>query len=306
MNLIGVFLKGFAMGAANVVPGVSGGTIAFITGIYERLINALKSCDLKAIKLLLSGRVRDFSRHVDLVFLAVLCGGVAASALTLAKLLEVGFEKYPVYIASLFFGLIAASVWSVAKMVGRWNLATLFSLLLGGAVAVSMAFLPQASESTSIGYLLLCGAVAMCSMIVPGVSGSFVLLLMGNYQLIIIHSVNKLRGGNLAESLPVLVPVGFGAIVGLLCLSHLLSWLFRKFHDVAVSAITGFVAGSLVIIWPWKRPAEVIIKDGEEKVMTYERFIPSCDTSFWVALSVMLTGIAVMVLVEKLGATKDQ
>ncbi|GAA5494026.1 hypothetical protein Rhal01_00181 [Rubritalea halochordaticola] len=306
MNLIGVFFKGAAMGAANVVPGVSGGTIAFITGIYERLINALKSFDVQAVKLLFGFKIREFIKHVDFWFLFVLGLGVLTSVATLAKLLEIGFEHYPVYVASLFFGLIAASIWSVAKMVKQWGMGPVIGVLIGCAIAVSLAYAPEANENRSLFYLLICGVVAMCSMIIPGVSGSFVLLLMGNYQLIMIHSVNKLRQGELGEALPVLIPVGVGAVTGLIVLSHILSWLFRKFHDIAVAVITGFVAGSLVIIWPWKRAADVIIKNGEEKVLSYERYFPTIDAQFGIAVAIMLVGVAIMVLTEKLGATRSE
>ncbi|MFC5049470.1 DUF368 domain-containing protein [Rubritalea spongiae] len=304
MNLLGVFFKGFAMGAANVVPGVSGGTVAFITGIYERLINALKSFDLQAIKLLFSGKVREFIQHVDFWFLASLGAGVVCSVLTLAKLLEIGFEKYPVYVAALFFGLILASIPSVGKMVKQWSASRFVSLIIGLAMALSMAFAPAASENTNLFYLMLCGVVAMCSMIIPGVSGSFVLLLLGNYQLIMINSVNKLSKGNFEESLPIIIPVGVGAVVGLIALSHFLSWLFKRYHDNAVAVITGFVAGSLAIIWPWKRPDEVIIKGDEEKILSYASYFPELDGSFAVALVVIIAGAALMLLVEKLGTVK--
>lgn len=294
------------MGAANVVPGVSGGTIAFITGIYERLINALKSFDVKAVKLLLGFKIQEFIKHVDFWFLAVLGAGVLASVVTLAKLLEVGFANYPVYVASLFFGLIAASIWSVGKMVKKWSTGTVVGVIVGCAIAVGLAYAPVAGENKSLIYLLLCGVAAMCSMIIPGISGSFVLLLMGNYQLIMITSVNKLRGGKLGESLPVLIPVGIGAVVGLVVLSHVLSWLFKKFHDLAVSVITGFVAGSLVIIWPWKNEAEFVLKNGEKKILSYERVIPAIDAEFGIAVAVMLVGVAIMVVTEKMGATKAE
>ena len=306
MNLFGVFLKGFAMGAANVVPGVSGGTVAFITGIYERLINALKSFDFKAIKLLGSFKVKEFIAHVDFWFLAALGAGVMTSVLTLAKALEIGFEKYPIYVAALFFGLIAASIPSVGKMVKKWSISRFVALVAGLAIALCLAFTPSASENTNLLYLMLCGVVAMCSMIIPGVSGSFVLLLMGNYQLIMIASVNKLREGNLAESLPILLPVGVGAVVGLIALSHFLSWLFKRFHDIAVSVITGFVAGSLVIIWPWKIPGETIIKNSEVKILSYTNHLPQIDTQLAIAFGVILLGAAVMLGVERLGSTKTE
>lgn len=304
-EFIALFFKGFAMGAANVIPGVSGGTVAFITGIYERLINALKSFDTQAIKYLFKGDVKSLLAHVDFGFLLTLGIGVIASILTLAKVLAIGFEQYPVYVAALFFGLILASIPSVAKMINVWDLGTLIALFIGFGIAISMTFVPAASENTNIFYLMLCGVVALCSMIIPGVSGSFVLLLMGNYQLIMIDTVNTLREGDFATALPILIPVAVGAVVGLIVLSRFLSWLFKKHHDNAVAVITGFVAGSLAIVWPWKREGEVIIKNGEEKVLSYINELPAMDTAFFVALAIMISGAALMLLVEKLGAAKD-
>lgn len=294
------------MGAANVVPGVSGGTVAFVTGIYQRLIDALKSFDIKAVKMLFSGKWKAFTEYVDFWFLATLGAGVLSSVMTLAKLLEIGFEKYPVYVSALFFGLIAASILSVGKMVTKWSAGTVIALVVGLAIAVGLAFAPQASANTGLLYLLLCGVIAMCSMIIPGVSGSFVLLLLGNYKLIMITSVNNLRSGKLDEALPVLVPVGIGAVVGLIALSHFLSWLFKRYHDAAVATITGFVAGSLLLIWPWKRPDEVIIKGDEEKILSYESFLPQVDSSLAIAFVVMLIGAALMLGVEKMGDAKEE
>mgnify|MGYP001944060482 FL=1 len=302
VNHLSTFFKGFAMGAANVIPGVSGGTIAFVTGIYERLINSIKSFDGSALKLLLGRDFKGLWKHVDAGFLGALLLGVAVSVITLAKLLEIGFKEHPVLVSALFFGLIAASIYYVFKMVRQWSSAAVIGLLIGCALAVSLAFLPQAQESKNFIYLMICGVVAMCSMIIPGVSGSFVLLLMGNYQLIMIDSVNELRKGNLVDSLSVITPVAIGAVVGMAVLSRVLSWLFKKFHDVAVATITGFVAGSLVTIWPWKSAIYgTVIKDGEYKVIGYTRELPAINTELWAALGVMLIGAILMIGVEKMG-----
>ncbi|MGC6566565.1 MAG: DUF368 domain-containing protein, partial [Akkermansiaceae bacterium] len=181
---LATFFKGFAMGAANVVPGVSGGTIAFITGIYERLINALKSFDIEAVKLASKFKIGELWVKVDGRFLTSLMVGVLVSILTLAQILKVGFRDHPVLVWSLFFGLIAASIPSVGKMVKKWSPGVIVLFLAGLGIAVSMAFLTPASANENIGYLMLCGVAAMCSMIIPGLSGSFVLLLMGNYELV--------------------------------------------------------------------------------------------------------------------------
>ena len=298
-------LKGFAMGAANVVPGVSGGTIAFITGIYERLIEAIKSFDVEAVKLASKFEFKELWTKVDGRFLLSMGIGVILAFATLAKLLKWGFEHNEVLVFSLFFGLILASIPSVGKMIRSWDASVIVVFLVGLGLAVSIAFLSPASENSNPIYLGLCGVVAMCSMIIPGLSGSFVLLLMGNYELIMLDSVSAFFSGDLKTALPILIPVGVGAIVGLLVLSRFLSWLFRVHHDKAVSAITGFVIGSLVIIWPWKTTLKTVIVDrhGEEK----EKIIGFKDWTFpdlslggtWLELGAVAAGIALIIVVER-------
>jgi putative membrane protein len=304
MNFISIFLKGFAMGAANVIPGVSGGTIAFVTGIYERLINSIKSFDGAALKLLLGRKFTELFKHTDAGFLTALMLGVVVALLTLARALKYGFEHHPVLVSALFFGLITASIWSVFKMVKHWTGGAVIGLLIGCAIAVSMAFLPQAQENQSLIYLMICGVVAMCSMIIPGISGSFVLILMGNYNLIMVESLTKLGDMKFKEALTVLIPVGIGAVLGMFALSRLLSWLFRRFHDVAVATITGFVAGSLVTIWPWKNDIKEVLRNGKIKTVGYERYFPEIDSNFWIAALVILAGVILMIGIEMLGKDK--
>lgn len=300
---LATFLKGFAMGAANVVPGVSGGTIALITGIYERLIGALKSFDLEAVKMGLGFRVSELWRKIDGRFLTALGLGVAASILTLAKVLKWGFESHPTVVWSLFFGLIAASIPSVGRLIRNWTPGVIGLFVAGMLVAVSMAFLSPASENAGTVYLGLCGIAAMCSMIIPGLSGSFVLLLMGNYELVALDTINTLREGNLGDALPVLMPVGIGAVLGLLVLARVLGWLFENHHDKAMAVITGFVAGSLAIIWPWKDSiTENFEKGGEvkEKIVGYEnwRFPDFSTGEVWLQLGALGLGVLLIVGVE--------
>lgn len=301
------FFKGAAMGAANVIPGVSGGTVAFITGIYERLIEALRSFDGAALKLLLKGQMREFSKKIDFPFLAALGLGVVVSILSLASLLEYLFEKHETLVWSFFFGLILASVLFVGRRVERWSVGPIVGFVIGAAIAITVALLKPAAENDSIPYLLLCGVIAMASMIIPGLSGSFVLLLLGNYQLIMIESVIGLKSLD-SSAFAILVPVGIGAVLGLLLLSRILSWVFRTHHDLAVALLTGFVAGSLLIIWPWKTPViEVFESAGEakEKVIGYDWFLPSMSLSFGLALLVMILGFVAVYFMERSGATRD-
>ncbi|MDA7868448.1 DUF368 domain-containing protein [Akkermansiaceae bacterium] len=299
---VATFLKGFAMGAANVVPGVSGGTIALITGIYERLIDALKSFDAEALKLGLGFKIGALWKKVDGLFLTALMLGVGVSIITLAQVLEYEFKNHPKLIWSVFFGLIAASTPSVGKAVKRWSADVLTVFFIGAAIAVSMAFLTPASENKDFVYLMLCGVAAMCSMIIPGLSGSFVLLLMGNYRLVL-SSVNALTSGDFSVVFSVILPVGIGALVGLLVLSRFLSWLFREHHDRAIGTITGFVAGSLVIIWPWKDKVLETIekKDGpEDKIVGYENWhVPDLSTGgAWLQLGAVALGIILILVTE--------
>lgn len=300
-----VFLKGFAMGAANVVPGVSGGTIAFITGIYERLIEALKAFDLDALKLLFGFKIAELWKKTDLRFLIALGLGVVSSIASLAHVLKWGFKEHPILVWALFFGLILASVPSLFRMVKVWRTGPVLCLLVGLAVAIGMAFLKPASENPNIFYLLLCGTAAMCSMIIPGLSGSFVLLLMGNYELVMLDSVNALTALNLGKALPILIPFGIGAVIGLLVLARVLSWLFKNHHDKAVAAIAGFVAGSLAIIWPWKdKITQIFQVDGvtKEKIIGYQNWhLPDLTQSInWLAIFFMLIGAALIVVLERL------
>ena len=217
----------------------------------------------------------EAAKRVDLFFLMALGVGVVVSIAFLASILGKGFEKYPVQIWSLFFGLIAASIPLVGKMVKRWSPLVIALAILGCVLAASLVFLTPAQENTNPLYLGLCGVVAMCSMIIPGLSGSFVLVLMGNYKLIMLDSVNALRSLEFAEALPVLIPTGLGAVVGLVVLSRFLNWLFKNYHDQAVGLITGFVLGSLVVIWPWKEEIPKRDENGLVVVKTADRKLES-------------------------------
>jgi len=303
---IGLFFKGVGMGAANVIPGVSGGTIALITGIFEKLIHSIKSFDLVALKFLFSGKVKRFAEHVNLDFLFAVFLGIAVSIFTLAKLLGFLFENYPIYIWSYFFGLILASVYFVGRRVGKITVGVIIIFILGALVALAITLLTPATPNGDFYYLFLCGIVAICSMILPGLSGSFVLILMGNYELVFIKGVNDLDA-------KILGPVILGAIIGLIAFSHLLSWIFRKFKDLTISLLTGFILGSLGILWPWKENiyrtdelGNILYKiNGEPIVQGYERVLPETITmEVLIAVGLMIIGIISILLIEMMAAEK--
>lgn len=303
LNLV---FKGFAMGAANVIPGVSGGTIALITGIFERLINAIKSFDMVAIKLFFSGKIKDFIKHVDLYFIIAVFFGMIASVVTLAKVLEYLFVNYPVYVWSFFFGLILASVYYVGKTIGKWNLSVIITFIIGASGAFVISMLNPATQNDSFFYLVICGVIAICSMILPGLSGSFILILLGNYELVMIHAINN-------AEIRILIPVIIGAVGGLIAFSHVLSWVYKKYKDQTISLLTGFILGSLGILWPWKNEiyrldaaGNFILKDGEKIIQSYSKYIPeSLNTEVLIAVSLMIIGIITISLIEKLAGKQN-
>ena len=275
------------MGAANVIPGVSGGTIALITGIYERLINAIKQCDLNALRLLLSGKFSAMWTHIDGTWLAALMTGVAISIITLAKLFEFLLENHEQYTLAFFFGLILISIVYVARDVKNWGATPVAALIVGTVIAVAIATLAPASENDSVWYVFVCGVVAISSMVLPGLSGSFVLILLGNYALVL--------GAISTFNLSVLIPMALGCAFGLIAFSHILSWVFKRYADQTLALMTGFVVGSLVVIWPWKQAMMATVeragKPPKEIIESYEWLLPSfTNSSTWLAIGLMVLG----------------
>ena len=284
-------LKGMAVGLANIIPGGSGGTIALITGIFERLINSIKSFGIGTLKLFLRGKFKEFAKVTDLYFLVTLFGGVITAIVLLAKIFDFLFTQYPVYIWSFFFGLILASVYFVGNTVEKWKPTVILSFILGTIIAIMFTFLTPANQNDNFFYLILCGVVAVCSMILPGLSGSFVLILMGNYRLVAIDAINN-------RDLDILFPVIIGAIGGLVAFSHLLSWVFSKYKDQTIAILTGFILGSLGMIWPWKTPINEIFGD-KVKVIGYDYFWPDLNMEFLIAIVIILIGIISIWIMEK-------
>ena len=303
---IGYVLKGLGVGIANIIPGVSGGTIALITGIFVRLINAIKSFGPGALKLLFQGKFKEFAAKTDLYFLISVFSGVFLAIILLAKIFGYLFEEHPVYIWAYFFGLVFASIYFVGKRVDKWTVSVVISLIIGTGIAVVISMFNPATENSSFLYLMLCGVVAVCSMILPGLSGSFVLILMGNYQLVAIDAINN-------RDLAIILPVGIGAVVGLIAFSHLLSWVFKHYKDQTISLLTGFILGSLNVLWPWKTEEFLtddsgaqILKDGEPIVAKYVSTLPDAmTTEVWVAMLLVIAGIASIVVLE-LTALKEE
>jgi putative membrane protein len=258
-----IFFTGVAMGSADIVPGVSGGTMAFILGVYEDLINAIKSFNVQLVQHVLRLDVKAALDHVPWRFLLALLGGIGAAIVTLVTGLEFALENYPIFLFSFFTGLIIASIIAVGANV-RWNAAAVVALLVAAVAAFLIVGLRPQQMGHSPLILFASGAVAICAMILPGVSGSFLLLVLGQYEFVI-GSVRELIGlENIGPNLITVASVGVGCIVGIIAFSRVLSWLLRRYENTTVAALVGFMVGSLRIIYPFKAP---IFDEGGELVI---------------------------------------
>lgn len=245
---ISLYFKGMGMGAADVVPGVSGGTVAFITGIYEELISSLTSFNINALKLLFNGKIKALWQHVNATFLLVLFAGILTSIFSLTRFISWALTNHPVLVWGYFFGLILASVFVMGRAINFKQSVNVLMFVFATWLAFEISRISFMQTSPSVMVFFFAGAIAICAMILPGISGSFILLLLGMYQPVIdaVHNFNSL----------VLIVFAAGCAVGLLSFTHLLSWLLRHYHAATLAALTGFMLGSLNKVWPWKAQIE--------------------------------------------------
>ena len=248
-----LYAKGLGVGAVDIVPGVSGGTIAFITGIYEELINSLRSITLKNIKLFLSWKFKAFWEAVNANFLLVLALGIGTSIFSLSKVVLYVLGNYPVITWSFFFGLVLISTFSILRTIRNFNIPMFICFGVGAMIAYFVTVMTPAQTPDALWFIFICGMVAVCALLLPGTSGAFMLLIMGKYQYIL-NALTEFKITILA------VFIG-GAVVGMLSFSHFLSWLLRKYHDVTIALLSGFLFGSLNKIWPWKLQIDTVTGD---------------------------------------------
>ncbi len=289
------------MGAADVVPGVSGGTIAFITGIYEELINSIKSINLNAIKLFLSGKFAEFWKAINGSFLISVIMGIGISIFSLAKGLEYLLNHYPILVWSFFFGLIVASAIYVARSIEKWDAGTIVAGIAGIAVAYSITIISPAEANTNYWFIFVSGSIAICAMILPGISGSFILVLLGMYKFIL-EAVGDMKIAILGTFLA-------GAAIGIIAFSNILSWLLKKYHNLTIAVLAGFMVGSLNKVWPWKEVTETIIdRHGELKPIAERNILPGTyeqisgnEALLLGALICVATGFVLIFIVEGIG-----
>jgi putative membrane protein len=288
-------LKGFCMGASDVVPGVSGGTMAFILGIYEELINAIKSFDLKSVQLLATLKIRMLLNSISWQFLLAVGFGILTAIFTLARVLDWLLQNKPVLVWSFFLGLILASVVSVSRRIEKWS-PFIWVCLLGGIIGTYflVGVVPVETPNTPW-FIFLCGAVGICAMILPGISGSFMLVLLGKYQYVL-GAVNN-------RDFAVLALVSAGACVGIVLFSRLLGWLLGKYHDVMVAILTGLMLGSLRKVWPWKETVESLVDmNGKVVPLVQANILPEkWNGEVTSALFLMLAGLIIVIFLDRLG-----
>lgn len=278
-------VKGMCMGAADVVPGVSGGTIAFITGIYDELINSIKSINAASLKMFFTGKWGEFWKMINGKFLLFLLAGIGISVFSLAKIITWLLVAYPVLVWSFFFGLVLASTWFVGKDVKERNWKTGLGFLLGAALAFYITVATPAETPSHFLFIFLCGAIAICAMILPGISGSFILVLLGKY-FFIMEAVKTL-------DLKVIAIFGIGACVGITSFSRLLSYALIHMRNITLAVLSGFMLGSLNKVWPWKETIEEV-----EQNVAPNAFV-------WQAVCLALLGFVMVYGIEKISSKSE-
>lgn len=301
-DYLGIALKGMGMGAADVVPGVSGGTIAFISGIYEELIFSIRSVNVASLQLLFRGKFKAFSKAINLPFLLALLLGIGGSVLSLAKLMTYLLANYPILTWAFFFGLIVASACLVAKKITQWSFVTLMALLVGILVAYSITELSPASTPETLGFVFLCGMIAICAMILPGISGAFILLMMGKYAYIL-AAIDSFDFKIIATFL-------CGAAIGIVSFANLLAYFLKNFHNATIAVLTGFMIGSLNKVWPWKEVVATFVDShGVVKPLAERNILPTTYTKLFAESNFLLEaivcatiGFVLIVLLERFAA----
>ncbi len=287
------------MGAADVVPGVSGGTIAFISGIYEELITSINNINFALFATWKKEGFKAFWKKLNGNFLLSLFTGIAFSVITLAKLISWLLINQPVLLWSFFFGLVIASIFFVARAIEKWSLATILMLVFGSALAYYITQLPPIENTEYLPFLFLSGALAICAMILPGISGAFILVLLGSYKTVL-DAVHE-------RDLTIVLTVGFGALFGLLSFARLLKWMFQHYKNMTLAMLTGFIIGSLNKIWPWKKVLETKIFDDKIISIKEENISPFAfegDNQLLFAVLLAFLGFSVIFILEKLASKK--
>lgn len=319
-----LIIKGLGMGAANKVPGVSGGVVALVAGFYEEFIYSLQKINRKALKLLVNGRFKSFYQYINGRFLALLFLGMIISYFSVSKILDYLIKNYELFVWSVFFGMIIGSIYYLSKDFHNWNTRTFIGLSLGIIVGLGISFLDPAKENDNLWFVFFCGIISVSGMTLPGFSGSFILILFGNYVLLLVDAVNALYdtffdlfSGDLSfinnleriRLLKVLAAFSLGSLAGLVTFSHILSYVLKHYKNFTLSILMGFIIGSLGVVWPWKQTifkttqegSILLDSTGSAIVENYERFIPSWSKETLFAIGFIIIGILIVLYLEWYG-----
>ena len=305
-NYLTVGIKGACMGAADVIPGVSGGTIAFITGIYDQLVGSIASINAEAFRLLLQGRFKDFWRHINGGFLLSLIAGIGLSVITLAGLMQMLLTTYPIQTWAFFFGLIVASSIFILRGISGWHLREYLMVILGVLLGATVCTLSPTQTPDGLWFIFLSGAIAICAMILPGISGSFILLILGKYQYIMGCISDLVSGTDVARNLMVLGVFAVGALVGIIGFSKLLHWLLARWNKEVLIIMAGFIIGSLVKVWPWSNTEAIVRSQFPEVADLAEaaeiaRYQSLIDPQIWSAVIFAIVGFCLVSGIEIIG-----
>ncbi|MEM9000522.1 MAG: DUF368 domain-containing protein [Bacteroidota bacterium] len=323
-------VKGLCMGAANKVPGVSGGIVAFVGGFYEEFIYSLQKINSKAFKLLFNGRFRSFYRYINGQFLSLLILGMLISYFSVSRLLDYFLAKKELFVWAAFFGMILGSIHYISKDFGYWNRKTITAGSLGLLIGISISFLNPARENDNLLFIFFCGIISVSGMTLPGLSGSFILILLGNYVLLLVDSVNALYdtfsdifNGDFSfihnqerhATLRILAIFTLGSATGLVTLSHVLSYVLKHHKKLTTAVIIGFITGSLGVLWPWKRTIFItdelgtflLDSNGDKIVENYERYLPNIMLmETWGAVFFIVLGIFVLLSLDWYGKNRAE
>lgn len=322
-------IKGLFMGAANKVPGVSGGIVAFVGGFYEEFIYSLQKVNSKAFKLLFNGRFKSFYRYTNGQFLSLLILGMLISYFSVARLIDFFLQKKELYVWAAFFGMVLGSIYYIAKDYDHWNKRTIIAGLIGLIAGVSISFLSPATENDNLIFIFFCGIISVSGMTLPGLSGSFILILLGNYVLLLVDSVNSLydsaaemfRGDfsfihnqERIKTLTILGVFTAGSATGLVTLSHLLGYVLKRYHETTTAVIIGFITGSLGVLWPWKKTiykadefgSFLLDSNGDQIIQNYQRYWPNMSgMENWGAIFFIVLGFFLLLSLDWYGKNRE-
>ena len=297
-NGLKIFVKGILMGVVNVVP-ISSGTIALVLGVFERFINAIKSLNHKNFKYLFKGEFTEFGRRTDGRFFITIFAGILVGMVFTSIFLRSVLKSYEVYVWAFFIGLIIASVINVMKTIEKVTVKNVIILLLGFALSFVLSLRLNPESNDSFGYLFICGIVGATGMVVPGVSGSHLMLLMGNYELIVTQAIPAMtKASTFMFGFRIILPFVLGAIVSIVSFSYLLSWLMKDFRNETLSALSGFMLGSLPVVYPWKEPSADLLE--------YVFYLPEINGEFYMAVLMAVIGAVAVYLLSSAARREER